>query len=621
MFTAPAATPIGRFHFAVRFHQARPLKWKSSSDDLIPHEELDKAEITWIWNRENHPGTWAEESTPDWFIDYPWVQISDCPDWETISTALAASWKDDADDAALTPLAQKISREQSNIHMQIEQAIQMVQDEFRAIPDDAASMLQPPATPSVVERRRFGESKDLAFLLARLLQSLQVTARPILVNTSWRKSLSTLLPMPFFDHAVVEYQVRGETRWVDPTAKRQGGGSLNRIIRDYGVGLPVSPSSRLTGAPDSAAQTSLYELKELILLDTSGSPSWLSVTITARGSHAEALRREFEGESAEVIARKRLQQCAARFNSAKRIGQLEFRDDRAANIFVLAEGFEISNFLISDSKPGLYKLAVPNDFLFNALKMPDPEMRRTPFAVPYPCNISHTIEVHCLALSPGIMQSRDIDSDFLHFSRFRKTLAGDWTTNYTISTLSDSVPAERIEEYRNTLREIRADASWALLVPVGQARPHQRGDFGKLPNAWEQAAQGSAPAVALPFRPPERMMAPPTAPPAPKTAPSTPARAREISPSRVANGINGTNGTKTGNGAAAVSAPGEPTIRRKRRKRHRRTRRKEKFLTLRNVVLTIGAVALAALFVYLLVRGEGPTLPAVPAPTEAPAAK
>jgi len=616
MFTTPPATPIGRFHFAARFQQTRPMKWKSSSDDLIPTETLDKTEITWIWNRDNHPGTWAEENTPDWFIDYPWVQISDCPDWETVSTALAASWKDDSDDSPLAQLAQKIARDHNSVHLQIERALEFVQDEFRAIPSDSASMLQGPVSPALVERRRFGESKDLAFLLARLLQHLQVTARPILVNTAWRKSLSTLLPMPLFDHAIVEYQVRGETRWVDPTSKRQGGGSLNRIIRDYGVGLPVSPSSRLVAAPDSAAQTSLYELKELLLLDTSGAPSWLSITITARGSHAEMLRREFEADGHDVIARKRLQQCAARFNTAKRIGSLEYRDDRAANVFVLAEGFEISDFMVSDSKPGLYKVSVPNDFLFDALKMPDPETRRTPFALPYPCNISHTIEVRCLSLAPGIVQSRDIDSEFLHFTRFRKTLSGDWTTTYTLSTLADSVPAEQVEEYRDTLREIRAEATWSLLAPVGQSRPHQRGDFGKVPNAWEQAAQGAQPAVAFPFRLPERP-APATPPPAPNPAagaPLTPSRARETVSSISANGDAHENGDTT------EIASGDTITHRRRRKRHRRTRKKED-VTVRNILLTLGAVGLALVFVYLLVRGTGPSLPTVDAPNAPPTAK
>jgi transglutaminase-like putative cysteine protease len=600
LFSAPAATPIGRYHFAVRFKTGRPLKWKGASDDLCPDESHENNETTWVWNCENYQGTWLEENTPDWFIDFPWVQVSDCPDWETISTAFAEAWQDDPAEPTLLELAAKLKRDHANVSEQIEHAIQLVQDEFRVTPTDEEAMLQAPTPAATVLRRRFGDGKDVAALLARLLQSLHVTARPVLVNSAWRKSLGALLPMPLFDRAVVEYQVRGETRWVDPTAQRQGGGSLNRIIEDYGTGLPVTAGSRLVSAPDSAARTSIYELKESILLDTSGSPSWLSVNVTASGSHAETLRREFETEGAEAIARQRLQHYAGRFTRAKRIRELEYRDDRAANVFVLAEGFEIDGFLTTDSKPGLYKLSAPNDFLLSSLKMPDPETRRTPFAVPYPCNITHTIEVHSLSLPPGIVQTRNIDNEFVHFNRFRKTLAGDWTIKFTLSTLTDAVPPGEIDAYRESLREIRNEASWSLHVPVGQPRPHQRSDFGRIPNAWQQAAQEAVSSAALP---PAR-----TAIPMPiYTRPALPSSRSTTVKAPSANGSNG--GHKPGNGSSAGAAPGAVTM--KRRKRHRRHRRKEKKFKLRHAALALVAVAIVTWLTYLCIRTGDPLLPKV----------
>lgn len=640
MFTAPPGAPVGRLQFAIRFHQSMAMKWKSSSEDFFPDEAFEQSQNVWTWTRENHPGSLPEDNTPEWFIDYPWVQVSDCPDWESISTALAGAWQDDAPDPALAEIARKIARDHDNVPRQIEEAIQFVQDEFRVLPADTASFLQRPASSGLVLRRRFGDSKDLAFLLCRLLQRLQVTARPILVNRVWRQSIASLLPMPLFDHAVVEYQVRGETRWVDPTAKRQGGGSLNRVIRDFGAGLPVSPSSPLADAPDTAAQNSLYELRELILLDTSGAPSWLSITITARGSQAEELRREFEADGAAAVARKRFQQCVARFNTVRRIGEMEYRDDRAANVFLLAEGFEISGFLSNDAKPGLCKLTIPNDYLAGVLKMPDLETRRTPFALPFPSNIVHTIEVHCVALPPGILQTREIESPFINFSRFRKSLAGDWTTKYTISTLTDAIPADQVEPYRNTLRDIRAEASWSLLAPVGQPRPHQRGDFGKIPESWEKASQQNAPAVALPFRLPERRaaIAPASTHAIPAAASSAPegvsggGRAREMLPGELvehtshgANGSNGSNGSNgagsstSDNGSDAVAAPvpGAPVVRLKRRRRHRRRRKVEETkLTLRAWGLIFVAALIGVIFIWLFARGNGPTLPKIDPPAD-----
>ena len=130
--------------------------------------------------------------------------------------------------------------------------------------------------------------------------------------------MAAMLPMDgLFNHVVVEYQVQGQTRWVDATMKQQGGGALNRFIPDYGVGLPVGlTATRLIESPRAPVQASRYELKETILLDTTGASSFLSVVLQTKGSHAEVLRQQFEKSGADGVAGERLQLCTNRFTSA-----------------------------------------------------------------------------------------------------------------------------------------------------------------------------------------------------------------------------------------------------------------------------------------------------------------
>ena len=177
----------------------------------------------------------------------------------------------------------------------------------------------------------------------------------MLVNTKFRKSLRDLLPAPgLFNHVVVEFEARGERRWIDATAKGQGGGLLNRVIPDFGVGCllrGIRPG--LIPAPAPSVSSSAYEIKESILLDTSGAPSLLGVVVIARGSHAEDFRREFESLGVEAVSRRRLQMCIDRFGAATRVGPLEYRDDRKANEFFLAEIFEIKDFLQAECETGL----------------------------------------------------------------------------------------------------------------------------------------------------------------------------------------------------------------------------------------------------------------------------
>jgi len=297
----------------------------------------------------------------------------------------------------------------------------------------------------------------------------------------------------------------------------------------------------------------------------------LGVVVAARGSHAEDFRRDFESLGIEAVSRQRLQMCIDRFGAGTRVGALEYRDDRKTNEFFLAEIFEIKDFLRADAKSGFHKLEVADDFLSGLLKLPDSTSRRAPFALPYPCDATHTFEVYCLALAPAVSQEKTIDNPWLQFTRTRKMLAGNWIVQSTLWTLTDAVPPERTEEYRESVREIRGQSAWSLLVPAGLERPHQRSDFGTLPASWEST--GAAKRTPLP---------------APVDL------KKEFS----------------GNSAAA-EAPSEQSgnVRYKRRKRHRRRRHSKKSTLIWGACL---AGALLVLLIFLLIalaRGAQHWLP------------
>jgi hypothetical protein len=512
IFTLPAGAPIGKFHFSSRFNRSRQMQWKSSIPEWQPVETQNNGEVSWVWTQDNYPGLRPEENMPDWHIAYPWIQVSDCPDWGTIAAAFAEAWPEE-EDAAVGEIAGKIAAGKGDILAQTERAVQMVQDEYRYLAAHWEIDGQPPMPPGVVARRRYGDCKDLSFLLLHLLKRLGVPARLILVNTNFRQSVAELLAAPgVFNHLLVEYIVRSETRWVDATLKRQGGGSLNRIVRDYGAGLPIGRLALdLAVPPDDSAQDSVYELNESILLDTTGAWSLLAVVVAARGRHAAALRHELESEGLEALAKKRLRLCAERFIRARRVGPLEYRDDCAANEFFLTEIFEIKDFLVPDPKAKWYKLDITDHYSANFLKLPAAGPRRAPFALPHPCSIVHTIELHSVALPPAVVQQRSIETGYLHFTRLRKTLAGYWTMKLTLSTLADAVPPESLDEHRETIEEIRKQSAWSILVPAGDARPRQRGDFGALPVEWD-------PVISMPAssqRPPLGVRAGRHPPPAP----------------------------------------------------------------------------------------------------------
>ncbi len=486
LFTLPSGTTIAKYSFSVRFAASRPMKWKSSSGQLVPDEDRENGELVWNWSGENFSTPKDEPNMPDWYLACPWIQVSDCPDWAMVGAAFAHAWSDPPDDPALVAVAQSIIASEPDALRQIEKAIQFVQDDHRYLSVNIELGGQVPSSPADVVRRRYGDCKDLSFLLVNLLKRLGVPSRPMLVNTSLRRTVGELLPSPhLFNHAIVEFRFNHEVRWIDPTIKRQGGGALNRYVPHYSIGLPVdSTATGLSDAPLAPEDLNSYELRESILADTTGEASLLGVVVVAKGRHAELLRIQFETIGAAQVAKDRLANCQQRFFEATRVGELEYRDDRAANEFVIAETYEINRFLVGQPGAGTCRFALPENVVVNALPLPDKEPRRTPFALPFPCHLIHTVELEAASLRPVNAQRTNLGNRLLRFERRQRSLHGFWSTTFTMTTLDDSVAPGLLEDHRKLVEEIYRESGWQITLPIGNRRPRSRRDFGQLPRTF-----------------------------------------------------------------------------------------------------------------------------------------
>lgn len=196
IFALPTGVSIGKFYFSVRCRPSRRLKWKSSSPDLRPKESSENGEAVWIWTGDNYEVPPAEANTPRDYISQPWVQVSDCKDWGTVADAAARAWREEDDGPALPRLLAEITGTEKELLGRASKAIQLIQDEFRYLNVDIDHGGHVPSPPEKVAERRYGDCKDLSFLLAKVLKCLGLPARPILVNTQLGGLVSEMLPMP-----------------------------------------------------------------------------------------------------------------------------------------------------------------------------------------------------------------------------------------------------------------------------------------------------------------------------------------------------------------------------------------------------------------------------------------
>jgi transglutaminase-like putative cysteine protease len=484
-FTLPQGVPVGKYHYAVQFADVRQRKWKSSAPELAPVVEQNGGMTFWEWSGENFLAPKPEANTPSWHAGYSWIQVSDFLDWQIIARGISELWVGAAEDPGVAETAQKIASEEASLPRRVERAIRLVQDECRYLSINLELNGQIPSPPGEVLRRRFGDCKDLSFLLCNLLGKLGVRARPILVGTSLRRSVRNFLPMPsLFNHVIVEMEVEGKRFWIDTTFKEQGGGAFDRFVPDYGCGLPVDPAATaLVDAPDGCI-SSQFDLHEHVLLEAKGGVSLMSVTLHCEGSQADQLRYQLKRQGLEEWGKQRLQTMTNRYRSARRYGTPKYHDDRDANIFVVAEVFEIEFPVAKHADPKKRVFTLPGNWLTSVLPLPPKGERRNPFLLPHPCQINYVTDVdnrgirHLKLKQPRV----DLGNHFAVISRTQKAGFGHFTMRLALETRTDAVKPEAIHEHAGFVVKMAETFNRALILAGSHPRPATPPGFGQLPS-------------------------------------------------------------------------------------------------------------------------------------------
>jgi hypothetical protein len=290
---------------------------------------------------------------------------------------------------------------------------------------------------------------------------------------------------------IVEFQIGEERRWVDATMKFQGGSALNRMLPDFGFGLPVDPNAtELVSAPKASLPAGSYEVKDSILLDTAGNSSHLGVLVTAKGIYAEQVRAEFETAGSVEVSKKRLQACANRFYRAARAGEMQWRDDREKNEFVIAEVFEIDGFLRKEANCCLFEI---RSEVAAALRVAPQIVRRDPLELPYPCHQTHIVEIDFQGLDFVRIHPYESNNKYFTLTRQVKSVQKYLKSTFTVKMLTDVVPAKEVAEHRKQVETAWRACGFALQLPLGYMRMRKRGSFGTLPDVGPGASVSAKP--------------------------------------------------------------------------------------------------------------------------------
>jgi hypothetical protein len=142
--------------------------------------------------------------------------------WNDVATWSAELYRTPPGDPTAVELAQRFAA-QSAIAPELA-AIAYVQERIRYVSTSFGAGGYRPRPPSVTAKRRYGDCKDKALLLAEILRALGHDAGIALVDTMRPRGPLSAPPSPIaFNHVVVRAAIRGETYWIDATTAGQRG--------------------------------------------------------------------------------------------------------------------------------------------------------------------------------------------------------------------------------------------------------------------------------------------------------------------------------------------------------------------------------------------------------------
>jgi transglutaminase-like putative cysteine protease len=496
-FTVPANLVVGRFRLRVEFDASRPgMGWLASPDAPNRREEsLPDGRIRWIWEDRQTTPREAEPNPTSTFLDFIWVQVSDLPEWQPLISRLAEVWNRASDDSDLGQLP-GLARSAEVNEEAVVGLVRHLQDEFRYLSVDLESGGWIPMAPVVVARRRYGDCKDLAWLATSVLRGWGVTARPVLVGTGLRERVETLRPMSaLFNHAVLEVEIAGKTRWFDLTLRHQGGDFTSLAVPQYGRGLPVDAAASALREQPGPPPAGLYALRETILLDTRRTEvSTVELRVWAEGWHADNLRAARGAKGPDEFEKERLAQTRRRYGKAERAGTLQWRDDRVRNVCELVEAFEVRDIVAPDEQGKRAWFDVPANLMLQSFALPEEKPRRGPWGMPPVSEIRHEITIRARSMS-----ARPSNRWRWVQPEFTATLdhplnAGAWTKIIRFAIHASEISVERLPAYRRELNEFLRATTWRLYLPWDQARPHRDETFGQLPPVTEGVAAYVQPA-------------------------------------------------------------------------------------------------------------------------------
>jgi transglutaminase-like putative cysteine protease len=463
-FFTDGSTRIDRIITRFIYPANRPLHFQINNRPLKPSITTEKGTTSWLSDQSNVPGRRTDRDVP---LDYEpngWVQVSEFGSWqEVVDWALPLFTVTRPLSAELNSEIEKL-RGISDVEKRILAALRLVQDQVRYLGIESGVGSHRPTAPTEVFRRRFGDCKDKALLLATLLQHSGVDAVPALVSTNYRKTVKDRLPAPDdFDHAIVQVRNGIDVHWLDPTRSSQRGRLSEIYVRDLGFALVLRRGAdALTSYSPPLGSSPRRIVTENYIVPEPGKTGELEVVTEAHGLSAERTRSAFQEEGREKLEKEYLQYYTRLFPKAEVKKPLAYEEIEGENACRVREFYRLPDIWTLNEETHQYELFLHPGDVAEAMGKAGPSQRDDPLALNYPANVTQIINAKMFDRWSITAKNQKNASPFFSFSDEARVDGRDVKLQYEYIATVDRVLPKDLPQYNASLTKIRDSLGYTL---------------------------------------------------------------------------------------------------------------------------------------------------------------
>lgn len=443
-------------HFYYRIlKQNKEVKYKYYNGAPLPHVIRMPNHEEWIWDCRNNKPIEHEDYIPEWYTNYPIVEISSFTYWREVEKwGMEVFTNTEKLDNEIIKELRSIKMRYPELEHQVIAAVRFVQKQIRYLGIEIGENSHKPNSPNKVFLQRHGDCKDKSLLLCRMLKELGVEAFPVLVNTWLASEISERVPSAnIFNHVIVKAIVNETEYWFDPTISSQEGDLKHTEIPDYGYGLVLDGNLKgldlITRISNSKTQ-----IQENLLIEDYDGNAVLKIVTGYYGEDADRIRYSFTQNTLKEIQKNYLQYYQNTYDSIKVEKSLTYTDNTVENLFTTFEHYRIKGIWAKGEDK--MKLQVSS---YNISEKIQPYLalsnnRTAPLAIDFPRDLHHAFEI--VFPDDWELQPNDdyINSPYFYFSS-KTTYSGKiCKIDYRLNGYKNFVPAEDAGKFLSDIKKI-----------------------------------------------------------------------------------------------------------------------------------------------------------------------